>query len=98
VLARSKMREDRGARERRRLAEFLDAIRVKGFAIQDREINPKATGMAVPILVAERILGCLSLIWISSALTIAEAEKQLLPPLRSVAQKIEAATRERFAI
>jgi IclR family transcriptional regulator, mhp operon transcriptional activator len=98
VLAPTKMREDHGARERKRVAKFLDAIRVKGFAIQDREINPKATVMAVPIRVAERILGCLSLIWISSALSIAEAEEQLLPSLRSVAQKIEAVTRERFAI
>ena len=67
----------RRPRDSDRVGALLDAIRTKGFAIQDREINPKATGMAIPIRAGSRILGCLSLIWISSALTIAEAERQL---------------------
>ena len=95
MLARSPSLEDRGARERDRVGALLDAIRTKGFAVQDREINPKAAGMAIPIRAGSRILGCLSLIWISSALTIAQAERQLLPPLRSMAQGIETAVRER---
>ena len=95
MLARSPSLEDKGARERDRVGALLDAIRTKGFAVQDREINPKAAGMAIPIRAGSRILGCLSLIWISSALTIAQAERQLLPPLRSMAQRIETAVRER---
>jgi IclR family transcriptional regulator, mhp operon transcriptional activator len=91
MLAHSPAAEDQGAREKERVGALLDAIRAKGFAIQDREINPKATGMAIPIRAGARILGCLSLIWISSALTIAEAEQRLLPPLRSVAERIEQA-------
>jgi DNA-binding IclR family transcriptional regulator len=47
--------------------------------------------MAVPIRARSRILAALSLIWISSALTITEAEQQLLPSLRSVAHRIETA-------
>jgi IclR family transcriptional regulator, mhp operon transcriptional activator len=97
MLAHSSMLEDRGARENERIGALLDSIRAKGFAVQDREINPKATGMAIPIRDGSRILGCLSLIWISSALTIREAEQQLLPPLRSIAQRIEAAVHERPA-
>jgi IclR family transcriptional regulator, mhp operon transcriptional activator len=97
MLAHSTVPEDRGAREEERVGALLDAVRARGFAIQDREINPKATGMAIPIRVGSRILGCLSLIWISSALTIAEGEQQLLPPLRSVARNIEAALRKRAA-
>ena len=95
MLAHSTMSEDQGAREEYRIGALLDTVRAKGFAIQDREINPKTAGMAVPIQVNSRILGCLSLIWISSALTIAEAEKKLLPPLRSLAQRVESAVRER---
>ncbi len=97
MLAHSEISENQGARERARVGALLDAIRTKGFAVQDREINPKATGMAIPIRAGARILGCLSLIWISSALTIAEAEQQLLPPLWSIAQRIETAVRERAA-
>src|SRR5580693_6248704 len=97
MLSRSKAPEDRAARERARVGALLDAIRTKGFAIQDREINPKTAGMAIPIRSGSRVLGCLSSIWISSALTITEAERQLLPPLRSVARRIETAVRERSA-
>ena len=97
MLSRSKSSEDRAARETQRLTKLFDAIRAKGFAVQDREINPKATGMAIPIRAGAHILGCLSLIWISSALTIAEAEQRLLPPLRSVAERIEQAVGARSA-
>jgi IclR family transcriptional regulator, mhp operon transcriptional activator len=97
MLAHSTVPEDRGARESERVSALLAVIRAKGFAVQDREINPKTTGMAVPIRVGSRMLGCLSLIWISSALTIAEAEQQLLPPLRAVVQRVETAVRERAA-
>ena len=97
MLSHSPVPEDQGAKEKERMGALLDAIRTKGFAVQDREINPKASGMAIPIRSDSRILGCLSLIWISSALTIAEAEQQLLPQLRSIARRIETAVRERFA-
>jgi IclR family transcriptional regulator, mhp operon transcriptional activator len=73
----------------------LDTIRAKGYAIQDREINPKTTGIAVPIRLGTRVLGNLSLIWISSALTIEEVESQFLPLLISTASRISEAMRDR---
>jgi IclR family mhp operon transcriptional activator len=97
MLSHSRVPEDQGAKEKARVGALLDAIRTKGFAIQDREINPKTAGMAIPIRSDSRVLGCLSSIWISSALTITEAERQLLPPLRSIARRIETAVRERSA-
>ena len=95
LLSRSNAPEDRAARERERLTKLLDAIWANGYAIQDREINPKATGIAVPIRLDTRILGTISLIWISSALTIEKAEKELLPQLKSTARNIAEAVRER---
>jgi IclR family mhp operon transcriptional activator len=95
MLSRSKAPEDRGARETQRLIKLLDAIRAKGYAIQDREINPKTTGIAVPIRLGTRVLGSLSLIWISSALTIEQAEIKFLPMLRSAASQIADAVRDR---
>ena len=97
MLSHSRVPEDQGAKEKERMGALLDAIRTKGFAVQDREINPKTAGMAIPIRSDSRVLGCLSSIWISSALTITEAERQLLPPLRSIARRIETAVRERSA-
>ncbi len=95
MLSRSKAPEDRGARETQRLIKLLETIRAKGYAIQDREINPKTTGIAVPIRLAARVLGSLSLIWISSALTIEQAEIELLPLLTSTAGRIAEAVRDR---
>jgi IclR family mhp operon transcriptional activator len=95
MLSRSKAPENRGARETQRLTKLLDAIRAKGYAVQDREINPKATGIAVPICLGSGVLGCMSLIWISSALTIEEAEAKLLPLLTSTAHRIAEAVRDR---
>jgi IclR family mhp operon transcriptional activator len=95
LLSRSNAPEDRAARETERLTKLLDAIRANGYAIQDREINPKATGIAVPIRLDTRTLGTISLIWISSALTIEKAEKELLPQLKSTARNIAEAVRER---
>ncbi len=97
MLSRSKAPENRGARETQRLTRLLDAIRAKGYAMQDREINPKASGIAVPICVGPRVLGCMSLIWISSALTIEGAETRLLPLLTSTSERIAEAVRARAA-
>ncbi len=95
MLSRSKALEDRWAREPQRLTKLLDAIRAKGYAIQDREINPKTTGIAVPVRLGTRVLGSLSSIWISSALTIENAEAELHPPLATTAARIADAIRER---
>jgi IclR family mhp operon transcriptional activator len=95
MLSRSKAPEDRGAREKQRLTKVLDAIRTRGYAIQDREINPKTTGIAVPIRLGARMLGSMSLIWISSALTIEQAENEFLPLLTSTASRIADGVRDR---
>ena len=95
MLSRSRSPEDRAARETQRVTKLLDAIRARGYAIQDREINPKTTGIAVPIRLDARVLGALSLIWISSGLTIDDAEIKLLPLLTSTAGRIADAVRER---
>ncbi len=97
MLSRSKAPEDGGARETERLTKLRDAIRAKGYAIQDREINPKTTGIAVPICLGTRVVGTLSLIWISSALTIEQAEIRFLPTLTSAASCIADAVRDRGA-
>jgi IclR family mhp operon transcriptional activator len=94
-LARSKAPEDRGAREPQRLNKMLDAIRARGYALQDREINPKTTGIAVPVRLGARVLGSLSLIWISSGLTIKQAELEFAPLMKSTADSITAAVRDR---
>jgi IclR family transcriptional regulator, mhp operon transcriptional activator len=95
MLSRSKAPEDRWAREPQRLTKLLDAVEAKGYAIQDREINPKTTGIAVPIRLGPRLLASMSSIWISSAMTIEKAEAELYPPLAATAARIANAIRSR---
>ena len=88
MLSRSGAPDDCGASETGRLATLLDAIRRRGYAIQDREINPKATGIAVPVRLGGSVLATVSSIWISSAMTIEQAQSQLLPQLTEMANRI----------
>jgi IclR family transcriptional regulator, mhp operon transcriptional activator len=71
----------------RRLATLLRRIRVSGHALQDREINPKTSGISVPVK-GSRVLGSVSMIWIASALTLDEAEQRYHQPLRTLAARI----------
>lgn len=85
MLDHSPAAEDR--HDDRRLLALLRDIRVKGYALQDREINPKTSGMSVPIR-GDRLLGCVSMVWIASALTIEEAQRRFLAPLVALATRI----------
>jgi IclR family mhp operon transcriptional activator len=71
----------------RRLAALLRRIRGTGHALQDREINPKTSGISVPIR-GNRVLGSVSMIWIASALTLEEAAQRYNQPLRTLAARI----------
>jgi IclR family transcriptional regulator, mhp operon transcriptional activator len=71
----------------RRLAALLRRIRVSGHALQDREINPRTSGISVPIC-GTRVLGSVSMIWIASALTLDEAAQRYHEPLQTLAARI----------
>ena len=91
LLAQSDAPEDQQARETQRLDGQLKTIRTKGYAAQERVINPKAASISVPILVGRQVFGCISLIWIASALTMEDAEKRLLPPLLAMTSRLSLA-------
>lgn len=88
LLAQSDDPEDFEAREPQRLNGLFKSIRAKGYATQERVINPKAASISVPIMVKRQVHGCMSLIFIASALTMSEVEKRLLPPLRAMTDKL----------
>jgi IclR family transcriptional regulator, mhp operon transcriptional activator len=85
MLSHSPEPEDRY--DERRLPALLRDIRARGCALQDREINPKTSGISVPI-VGQRLLGCVSMVWIASALTLEEAQQRFLTPLLTAASRI----------
>jgi len=85
MLDHSQAPEDRY--DERRLPALLREIRANGCALQDREINPKTSGMSVPIR-GDQLLGSVSMIWIASALTLEEAQQRFLAPLVGLAARI----------
>jgi IclR family transcriptional regulator, mhp operon transcriptional activator len=94
MLGHSSASEDRY--DERRLPALLRDVRAKGYALQDREINPKTSGISVAIR-GERLLGCVSMIWIASALTMEEAQQRFLAPLLALASRIAGEVDDRRA-
>ena len=88
LLAQSDEPDDQQAREDHMLIGLFKSIRAKGYATQERVINPKAASISVPIMVGRQVYGCVSLIFIASALTMSDVEKKLLPPLQAMTTKL----------
>jgi IclR family mhp operon transcriptional activator len=88
LLARSDEPDDQQAQEIHMLDGLFNVIRANGYATQERVINPKASSISVPIIVGHKVHGCMSLIFIASAMTMSEAEKKLLPPLQAMTMKL----------
>lgn len=93
MLAHSESADDRAIRDPRRIAAMLRTVRACGFATQVREINPRTASISVPILAESGVLGCLSVIWIASALSVARAEQRYAAPLHAAAARITDARR-----
>jgi IclR family mhp operon transcriptional activator len=101
-LALSRRASDRLARDRADLDRMLARVRKRGYSITDEatrritknvarralEGRKRATGLAVPILAGERILGALSLRYFRSSLSDEEAARLYLEPLRELAVEI----------
>lgn len=103
-LALSRRASDRLARDRADLDAMLARVRKRGYAITDEatrrlarvprrvsEGRKRATGLAVPILAEDRVLGSVSLRYFRSALSDAEAARDFLEPMRELAGEIAAA-------
>lgn len=88
-LRRSLLPEDAAAQDARFVRSLLAATRRNGYGEQSREIFPKTAAIAVPLLLADRVVGCLNISFIASALEPKEAAARYLGPLKSAAKAIE---------
>ncbi|WP_050420660.1 DNA-binding transcriptional regulator [Bradyrhizobium tropiciagri] len=74
--------EDRPFLEAGRLMRMLADTMQRGYAIRDEgEFNPKTSSIAVPIIRDEIVFGCVSVIWIRSALSLDEAIAKFVTPM-----------------
>ncbi|BDH44512.1 transcriptional regulator [Salmonella enterica subsp. enterica serovar Choleraesuis] len=79
------------AREPLRLEEILERTRRNGYGQNYRgwRQEEKIAAIAVPIHSEQRVIACLSLIYVASAMTIDQAVDKYLSPLKNVASQIE---------
>lgn len=80
------------AREPERLAAILARTRQNGYGENFRSWRQeeKIASIAVPVCSQQRVIGCLNLVYIASAMTIEQAAQKHLPALQRVARQIEA--------
>lgn len=78
--------DDRAYLETSWAQDTLEKYRVQGFASRGpRTFRPKTSSIAVPIIFEERVIGCLSMIWITTAFSITDAAKRYSQPLKNLA-------------
>ncbi len=89
MLAKSKEPEDQPAKNKKKVYETLVETRKRGFAIWYRKRRvANETSFAVPIIIEDRLLACLSMRFASTAVPEAEAIERFMPRLRKAAQDI----------
>jgi len=87
-LRRSRAPEDALARDPRFVSNLVRTTRRKGYGERHGELFEKTGAIAVPVMRGERVLCCLNISFIASALMPAEAAARYLAPLKAAAQKI----------
>jgi len=88
-LKRSPAPDDAPARDARYVANVLAMTRRNGYGERHGEIFPKTGAIAVPVMHGERVMCCLNISFIASALTPKEAALRYLASLRAAAKTIE---------
>ncbi|MES1149501.1 MAG: DNA-binding transcriptional regulator [Bradyrhizobium guangdongense] len=78
--------DDRPFLDDKRLSQMIAETAKRGYAVRSEgEYNPKTASIAVPIVRDEAVFGCISIIWIRSALSLDEAVAQFAATLRETA-------------
>ncbi len=81
--------DDRPFLDQGRLDRMIAETAARGYAIRSEgEYNPKTASIAVPIVRDGTVFGCISIIWIRSALGIEEAVTQFVSQLQETASAI----------
>lgn len=91
-VARIDEPDDRPYLEGSHLERLLAETRARGFGLRaEGEYNDKTSSIAVPVIRSTDVLGCISIIWIRSALDPAEAIDRFAAPLMDAAVQLGAA-------
>jgi IclR family mhp operon transcriptional activator len=83
--------DDQPFLEPRFLAQMIEETRMRGIAVRSAgEFRKQTASIAVPVMSEGRILACVSMIWIRSAMDVKRALEEFGAPLKDVAERIAA--------
>jgi IclR family mhp operon transcriptional activator len=68
---------------------IISRTRKDGFGSRNREFNSKTSSVAMPIHFGGRVVACMDVSWISSAMPFSKAVAQFFPALQAACQKVE---------
>lgn len=88
-LQRTGKSEDAAAHDYQFIERLLSETKQKGYGFRTDGFNPHTASISVPILGNGRVLACISVIWIASAMRFADAVERNLPQLKRAISQIE---------
>lgn len=90
LLAESNDPHDALARDPAQVSRLIAATQRRGYGLrQGGQIWPHTGSLALPVRIGRRLLGCISTIWMSRAISAKEGVSRCLEPLRETRQLIE---------
>jgi IclR family mhp operon transcriptional activator len=93
ILARLRRSEKPGdalARDAQFVARILKETRQFGYGFRTDGFNPHTASISLPIQIDGRVLACITMIWIASALRFEDAVARNLDPIRRAVGRIQA--------
>ena len=95
LLRHSKSKMNAVARDEKYVATMVEGIRKRGYATTAPVRGDPAMGLALPVMLGERVAACINMRYIGSAVREAEAVERYLPALQRTAAAIAASIEER---
>lgn len=92
ILARLRQSEKPGdaiARDQRFVERILSETRQYGFGFRTDGFNPHTASISLPILIEDRVLACVTMIWIASALSFEEAAVRNVDAIKRAVSRIQ---------
>ena len=89
TLASSSQPDRDMASDQAAVDRLLGRVLKKGYGFREGGMSPKTGSIAVPVRWADRVIACINIHYILSALTEQEVAARYLTPMRAAAAEIE---------
>ncbi len=89
TIANSAQPDAEQARDRAAVDALLAKVEKKGYGFREGGMSEKTGSIAVPVRWADRVVACINIHYILSALTESEVADRYLPAMRQAAEEIE---------